>query len=323
MNHLNLGPFHDEVIAHIRKIIADPELLLALDSSACACLSGTLWHEPHVVYAVHELKPVLPDLRNALVVFLEGALDKWLTFTAEFAADGVIAPASSHQKALAFMDPTNDRNEGGLGTMRRAFARSSNITLSMHNSIEMYSKNNTEHYIRTDLSNDDRSWLRKAARTEDASGLAKRQRAEHVEATERQAAAGREKAEQARAKEQEKSDRLRTIKPILDLEFLQQAQSNERLLLCRNIDLQLEFFRQTDPQIPMKKLLRRRAEKLTALVSAVERYLARSEAQRRQGSHDLQDPQGEKNEERADFEFDGQPMTEETLDPELDMVLDV
>ncbi|EIN03262.1 hypothetical protein PUNSTDRAFT_32557, partial [Punctularia strigosozonata HHB-11173 SS5] len=201
----------------IRKIIADPELLLASDSSACACLLGTPWHEPHVVYAVHELRPILPDLRHALVAFLEGALDKWLTFTAEFASDGVIASASAHQQTLAFMDPTNDRNEGGLGTMRRAFARSSNITLSMHNAMELYNKNDTEDYIQTGLSNEDQAWLRKAVRDEDTSGLAKKQRAEHVETAQRQAALGREKVEQARAKEEKKVQKLRTVEPMLDL----------------------------------------------------------------------------------------------------------
>jgi len=48
-----------------------------------------------------------------MIVFFEGAVDKWLSFTTEFTADGVIASASSKERRRAYMAPTNDVNEGG------------------------------------------------------------------------------------------------------------------------------------------------------------------------------------------------------------------
>jgi hypothetical protein len=78
-------------------------------------MDGEVWECPDAFYAVHALAPRLPHLHGAMIVFFEGAVDKWLSFTTEFTADGVIASASSEERRRAYMAPTNDVNEGGLG----------------------------------------------------------------------------------------------------------------------------------------------------------------------------------------------------------------
>lgn len=52
-NILDLGPLHDNVKAHCRKIIADPDFLLAPDASyEQGAMDGKLWERPDAVYAV-------------------------------------------------------------------------------------------------------------------------------------------------------------------------------------------------------------------------------------------------------------------------------
>ena len=50
-----------------------------------------------------------------MVSFFDGAVEKWMCFTSEFEAGGIIASASSAEQFQAYMLPTNNGNEGGLG----------------------------------------------------------------------------------------------------------------------------------------------------------------------------------------------------------------
>ena len=98
-NLLDLGPVHDKVIAHCRAIINNPDLLLSPEASyLTGSFDGQLWECPDAFYAVHALAPHLPHLRGVTVVFFEGATDKWLSFTSEFEAGGVIASASGAER---------------------------------------------------------------------------------------------------------------------------------------------------------------------------------------------------------------------------------
>ena len=135
-NLLDLGPVHDKVITHHRAIIADPKLLLLPEASyETGSMDGEVWERPDVFYAVHALAPCLPHLRGAMIVFFEGAVDKWLSFTTEFTADGVIASASSEERRRAYMAPTNDVNKGGLGEKRIQTWHTPNMTLESHNAV--------------------------------------------------------------------------------------------------------------------------------------------------------------------------------------------
>ncbi|KAG2063204.1 hypothetical protein BDR04DRAFT_1038877, partial [Suillus decipiens] len=86
-------------------------------------------------------------LRHLLVAFLEGALDTWIRFCAEFTAGGVIDKSSTAQREIAYMKTTNDDNEGALGTVRTSLRRAPHMSLSHLNSRFMYKKNRTGAYI--------------------------------------------------------------------------------------------------------------------------------------------------------------------------------
>ncbi|KDQ06068.1 hypothetical protein BOTBODRAFT_181941 [Botryobasidium botryosum FD-172 SS1] len=84
--------------------------------------------------------PSLPHLEGALVAFFEGALETWLRFCKEFADDGQIAALTDSERRRAFLQPTNDVNEGSLGTMRQMTRRAANMTINQQNARTMYQK---------------------------------------------------------------------------------------------------------------------------------------------------------------------------------------
>jgi hypothetical protein len=119
LNMLDLGPLHIKVRAHISKIIADPSILLASTvTSASGAMDGKEWENPGVITAILKLVPQLPHLSQVLVAFLKGALVTWERFTSEFVPGGLIDEATDLEKDLAWMPPTNDINEGVLGSYR-------------------------------------------------------------------------------------------------------------------------------------------------------------------------------------------------------------
>jgi hypothetical protein len=164
-NLLDLGPVHNKVITHCRTIISNPDLLLSSEASyTIGSLDGQIWERPDAFYAVHALTPRLPHLCGAMVSFFDGAVEKWMRFTSEFEAGGIIASASSAERHRAYMLPTNDANEGGLGEKRVSTRHAPNMTLESHNARAMYRKNDTVAFIRKTLTLADRKYLRRKAR---------------------------------------------------------------------------------------------------------------------------------------------------------------
>lgn len=116
MNHLDLGPLHDQVCAHCQRIINSPDLLLAPNAShVTGTLGGKPWHRPAVMEAIWKLTPLLPHLPGVLRAFFEGALETWQRFCKEFTPGGKIAGLTAVQRKWAWMPSTNDDNEGALG----------------------------------------------------------------------------------------------------------------------------------------------------------------------------------------------------------------
>ncbi len=70
-----------------------------------------------ISYLPFRLKPELPHLSPLLVAFFEGAAATWKRFTSEFAPGGLINEATTQEKDSAWMPPTNDANEGALGSL--------------------------------------------------------------------------------------------------------------------------------------------------------------------------------------------------------------
>jgi hypothetical protein len=127
-------------------------------------MDGKVWDRPESIYAIQALAPTLPHLRGALVAFLEGALDTWERFSAEYAPGGEIASASDLQRQNTWVPTTNNHNEGALGAMRVAKQKAPNMTLETHNARKMYKHNNTRAFMDAVLSApEDRRFLRSTA----------------------------------------------------------------------------------------------------------------------------------------------------------------
>ncbi|EUC55749.1 hypothetical protein RSOL_133880 [Rhizoctonia solani AG-3 Rhs1AP] len=134
----DLASLHTLVQSHLQSIIANPSLLLGLKSAErSATLDGTDWENPKVLEALRAHESKLPYLPDLFVAFCQGTLQTWTRFTDEFLPGGSIASLTPEQQTKAFMPPTNDANEGALGTWRVWARRFPSLTLHKFNAITM------------------------------------------------------------------------------------------------------------------------------------------------------------------------------------------
>ncbi|KAH9857367.1 hypothetical protein C2E23DRAFT_720354 [Lenzites betulinus] len=277
-NHLDLGPLHDRLKAHMACVVADPSILLAPDATYVkGSLDGKPWERPEVFATVHELAPNLPHLREVVVEFFAGAAETWERFTAEYASTGTIAKLSTVLRDRAWMPSTNDENEGALGILRLSARSSPTKSLHQHNAQVMYRLNDTSTYIATWASPEEQRFYRQKAREIDSGGLERKRRADIAADNERTA---KKKRDERKAKADKKTERrarlARDITPISDLTKLTLARTTVKLI-DEQLDWHREFFDsgpKDTKKIPMKKLLTNKELKLHALIAAVERYNA-------------------------------------------------
>ncbi|KAI0718169.1 hypothetical protein C8T65DRAFT_639222 [Cerioporus squamosus] len=276
-NHLDLGTLHDNVKQHIRRIIADPDILLAADARhEDGALDGQPWGRPDLFAAIQSLSPTLPALREALVEFLEGALETWGRFTTEFAPSGLIAQLSQTQRQKAWMRPTNDDNEGALGTKRVRSRQAPNMSEHQYNARVLYTTNKTGTYI-AELGPEDRAYLRREGRRLDVSGLEKKRRREVVDAEKQAVAEKRRKIQDRLDRLDEKRRQLLVLSPILTTA---DARLAENKLTVKQIEEHLDWHRvfhdnrrpKSTRRIPLKSALRNKRDKFQALFEAVTRY---------------------------------------------------
>ena len=159
LNMLNMGPLHEEVKQHIQMIIDDPDILLGDGVSYQKDVFGQKWHRPDAFETVHKLSPQLPHLQPVLVAFFKGALITFERFTSEFAAGSPIDLASATEKELAWMPPTNDVNEGALGSYRLYIRKKPTTTVQQYNALAMFNFNGTEEWMGKGFTAEDHQWL--------------------------------------------------------------------------------------------------------------------------------------------------------------------
>jgi hypothetical protein len=99
---------------------------------------GREWQTPSAFIAIQSLAPFLPHLKPLLVAFFKGAAETWKRFTSEFAPGGLIDEASQEEHDLAWMLPTNDINEGALGSFRVMMHQQPQLTLLGYNAQAMF-----------------------------------------------------------------------------------------------------------------------------------------------------------------------------------------
>lgn len=273
-NALELAPLHDKAQLKCREIAEKPHLLLAPDASYThGALDGEVWHRPDIFYAVHKLLPSLPHIEGALSAFFRGAAETWSRFSEEFDPRGAIALLSTDERHRAFMNATNDHNEGALGAYRVGARKAPAMTLAQWNARTMYKRNRTRCWMRSYLTERDRRFLRRAARKLDASKLEQKRRQAQAQA-DAEAAAKRKVVEASKQRKRDAAKaKVDAVQPIADVSILREVPCK---LTVSKIDLQLKWYRaQGVDSIPKQKDMKNKAAKVAALIGAVQAYQRR------------------------------------------------
>ncbi|KAJ2977047.1 hypothetical protein NUW54_g11471 [Trametes sanguinea] len=180
LTELAILALYGQAISHpylrtTRALQNGPELLLSNSrgdkSCKTAAMGGEEWERPEVVAAVLALASTLPHLRDVLHAFLTGALHTWERFTAEFATGGAIDLATEEELDRAYLLPTNDHNEGALGSYRLWSRRYPNGSQAYYNALAKFFHNDMEAFMEMHLANEeDQKDMRRAACAMDSSG---------------------------------------------------------------------------------------------------------------------------------------------------------
>jgi hypothetical protein len=269
-NILDLGKLHLQVADYCRKVIANPDILIGPDvTHTSGSLDGSLWVRPDTMYAVVRLAPTLPHLRDLVRAFFEGALETWLRFSAEFVEGGAIDAASASERNTAWMETTNDFNEGALGGWRRAAREDGNMSLLYYNGRTMYKRNETAEYMTT-LAPDDHKFIRSKARQLDSSHLEKDRRNKQI--TYDRGLVGKKHARDA-ARKQREDEQAEIIKNLVV--HLDPTTINEKKITVDGINHQLDWHRKWGPDgssIPPKSRCGNKAARLEILHAAITRF---------------------------------------------------
>jgi hypothetical protein len=271
VNHLNLGPFHDHLLEHLRNVIADPDLLLGLQVSSVTCaLDGLPWESLEFMEHVSTNQKKYPHLRRTLIGFFKGALETWERFTPEFRADSDAMNTTDEEKLLAFRSPTNDINESQLGIKRRMARLAPNMTEHQFNAHLMFGRNNVDD-VTDFLSVELRQFARGEARRIDRSKAHQTQR-QRLATVKIEVLKEKERTREASKRQAaERLERLKASNPTLDLEKLRGIPySNLRVDGLRE---QLRWHRQIDGDEGVPKAISglKKADLAREVFAAVER----------------------------------------------------
>jgi hypothetical protein len=237
-NILTLDPLHSKLL------ISSPDLLCGPEASyRTGALDSQRWERPEVIYVILAMECRLPHLRGALVAFLEGALETWIRFTAEFTSKGGIASLSAGEQESAAMLSTDDTNEGMLGADARvAKRRAPRAGLEFINGKSMYKRNNTQAYAAQNLQSPaTQAYVCAAARTIDGEHREKNCCLEQAAAdvqTVTEHHVGKDKRNKKRAKEQAEIDKCPVI---FDADF--REEESLHVVKVVDMDLQLKWYR--------------------------------------------------------------------------------
>jgi hypothetical protein len=269
-NVLDLGPLHQKVADHCRKVIVNPELLVGPDAThTSGSLDGSVWTRPDAMYGVLRLAPTLPHLRPLVQAFFEGALETWLRFSAEFVEGGAIDGTTASERRQAWMQTTNDLNEGALGSFRKAARDDGSMSLLYYNGKTMYKRNDTAIYMQT-LAPDEQRFIRSKARTLDSSQLARGSRQKQIAYDQAHVDKKHTGNASRKQRKEEHKQRMNNLVVILSLEEL-----SARNLNVADIDAQLDWHRIWGPEstiIPVKTKCGIKAARIEILRAAITRF---------------------------------------------------
>ncbi|KAF7341070.1 hypothetical protein MSAN_02093100 [Mycena sanguinolenta] len=268
LDMLDLGPLHDSVKVHMRKLIDNPKLLVsdALDSYKLATLDGKPWRDEKAWAACVQLAPTHLDVVPLISAGLKEALDCFERFTEEFAKGGRIDTATPAERLAGCASSTNDPNEGLLGMWRKFSRESPSSTVGHFTDQAMFRRNETQTFMDEVMNTDeDHQFLRQEARRIDESGVEKARQAELNAHKQQVVDERREKDAEKAEKARKETERLTAIGIELDraeVEKMTDPKLKDQLELHR---------RRGDKEIPMKSHMKNKGERLAALLAAIGR----------------------------------------------------
>ncbi|KAJ7050588.1 hypothetical protein C8F01DRAFT_1092374 [Mycena amicta] len=219
VNHLDLGPLHQKLIAFIEKLIADPDILLDNPTGEKSTFDGHKFDNPSVIEKIKVLIPTLPS--------------------SEFAQGGIIDGLTTEEREQAWLPATNDHNEGALGWMRVTLRRRPRLTVHQMNARFLYERNETHAWMEKNLTEEDDKYLRTLARRYQQSRPDLKRRQELYLADETNVAAKRQKIADTKRKEAEKIDALYDVQLVFakdDVLKLNVGKIKEQLAVWRKWD---------------------------------------------------------------------------------------
>ena len=268
INMLDLGPFHLEVQKHIEGIIADPDLLVSKNATyTTGAMDGKCWESPEAVKAILKIAPELAHLSDVLVTFFQGALETWKCFTSEFTPGGMIDEATDLEKDLAWMPPTNDLNEGLLGSYRVFMRSKTRTTLHQFNAQAMYQRNKTQTFVEKNFNHEDHKYVMQKAREIDASGLEKKRQQKLIQYQQQQVEEKRQKTQKKKNEAAEKATRLEKVKLILDKDIAGSLRG-------KKLQEQVDAFYLYGAKMPLRKDIHLVEQKKIALQAAIDCFNA-------------------------------------------------
>jgi hypothetical protein len=264
INMLDLGPLHSEIQTHLKKIIQDPSILLSSNTTyKLGSLDGKMWNNADAVNAVHKLAPSLPYLQPVLVAFFEGALASWHRFTTEFEEGGSILGLTLSEKDKAWRPPTNDLNEGALGSLRLQLRQKPNMTILQFNALKKFKFNQTSLFVKKEFLSEDFAFVHKMARDMKTGNLEKARKAELIAFKDMQIVERREKRRQKAAKQAKKEALLASLDRMMNVEDVTET------MRVVDLDNQLDIYRKLVDDVPLKSKLKNKKMKIEALKGAI------------------------------------------------------
>jgi hypothetical protein len=292
-NALDLGPLHESVKDHCRILIASPELVVS-DSASYekASLDSLPWENPERIYAVQRLlqSGKVPHLRSIFVAFLQGALEGWLNFTTEFLPGGYIAQASPSDRIGVFINPTNDCNEGALGTYRVTMRQAPNMTLVAHNGRQLYRKNQTGSWSRRRLSAANYRYIRNLARRINESGRRRQDRLRQADYDREISAKKKTHLEEVRQRRETRLAELSEIH-LSSIDEVDITPRSKTTLTVAEMKRQLTWYRDVarDGKVPTGIYSLRKEQAQKELIEAIKRH---NDCGREDQAEDLQNEVG-------------------------------
>ncbi|KAJ7206600.1 hypothetical protein GGX14DRAFT_366983, partial [Mycena pura] len=268
LNAIDLGPLHNDVREHCQRLIDVPELLLDFGDKCYvdATLDGKKFTRPEVVAAVKQLHVdgQLPHLKDLLVNILRSAMETWLRFSAEYAPGGLIDGLTPDLRKRVFLNATNDRNEGALGSFVVDMRSNSSTTLATHNGMAMYTRNHTREFAKRFFTAEDQTWIMRAARDQSASGTERERRREQAEFEQRLVEMKKERHQKRQDKAAERQQLLDDTELVTDGAAIDKLTGKKldvqidklKALWIKRIKLPLKGLRVEDKKIALKAAMK-------------------------------------------------------------------